>query len=63
MAVESYPNSALNHYRLAYYLNETGDVQKSMHHYRLAKELLNSDDSLDPVLKEDLKNAIEAALR
>ncbi|WP_420321158.1 hypothetical protein [Flagellimonas sp.] len=58
MAVESYPESTLNHYRLGYYLEKNNFTEKSQSHYRQAKNLLDEDNTLSPSLKEDLKAAL-----
>lgn len=58
MAVESYPKSTLNHYRLGYYLEKNNLVEKSQFHYKQAKKLMSQDSSLDQVLKNDLKKIL-----
>ncbi|MCL6266892.1 acyl-CoA thioester hydrolase/BAAT C-terminal domain-containing protein [Flagellimonas myxillae] len=62
MAVESYPNSALNHYRLGYYLDQNDSLVKSNHHYRMASGLLDDDTTLSPSLRTALQQALEEVL-
>lgn len=62
MAVESYPNSALNHYRLAFYLSKNNLDEASQEHYQKARQLLDKDSTLDQSQKADLKSAIAEAL-
>ncbi len=63
MAVESYPNSALNHYRLAYYLEKNDSLQKSQIHYRQANILLDHDSTLDQSEKAYLKKVLLEVLQ
>ncbi|MGX1928310.1 acyl-CoA thioester hydrolase/BAAT C-terminal domain-containing protein [Flagellimonas sp. 2504JD4-2] len=63
MAVESHPESTLNHYRLGYYLEKNNFIEKSQSHYRKAQKLLEQDDSLSPSLKKDLKEALDEAIK
>lgn len=62
MAVESYPNSALNQYRLAYYLDKNNFSKRSQEHYQKARQLLDEDSTLDRSQVADLKNAIAKVL-
>ncbi|WP_222982950.1 acyl-CoA thioester hydrolase/BAAT C-terminal domain-containing protein [Flagellimonas meishanensis] len=61
MAVESYPESALNHYRLGYYFEKNNFIEKSQSHYRQAKILLEQDNTLSPPLKKDLEMELTEA--
>ncbi len=58
MAVESYPESTLNHYRLGYYLEKNSFDQRSQLHYQQAQKLIDQDQSLDQTLKSDLKEVL-----
>ncbi|WP_420603261.1 hypothetical protein [Flagellimonas sp.] len=62
MAVESYPKSSLNHYRLGYYLEKNNLKERSQSHYKQAKKLIDQDNTLGPSLREDLKNALAEAI-
>ncbi|TMU54840.1 acyl-CoA thioester hydrolase/BAAT C-terminal domain-containing protein [Flagellimonas algicola] len=63
MAVESYPNSALNHYRLAYYLEQNKKPTKAREYYQKADILIPLDTSLSPSLKLDLQQALDEVLK
>lgn len=63
MAVESYPNSPLNYYRLAFYLDKNKLHKASQEAYEKASQLLNEDSTLDQSQVADLKNAIAEALK
>lgn len=63
MAVESYPNSALNHYRLAFYLNKNEMHVASLEHYQKAKQMMVYDNTLSPSQRASLKSAIAEALQ
>lgn len=62
MAIESYPNSALNHYRLAFYMSKNNLDKASKEHYQKARQLLDEDSTLTHLQKADLTNAIAKAL-
>lgn len=62
MAVESYPNSALNQYRLAFYQNKNNFYGASQQSYQKAKQLLDKDSTLAKSQRVDLKKAIVEAL-
>lgn len=62
MAVESYPKSVLNNYRLAFYLSKNNLDKASLEHYQKAKQLLDKDNTLTHLQKADLTTAIAKAL-
>ncbi|PWL39638.1 hypothetical protein DKG77_02060 [Flagellimonas aquimarina] len=63
MAVKSYPNSALNNYRLAFYLDKNNADKASHSYYLKASQLLDKDSTLTQSQVADLKNAIVQALQ
>lgn len=62
MAVESFPNSVLNNYYLAYYLNKTGNINAAKKYFSISKKLLETDNNIDIGLKNKLKKAIASFL-
>nr|WP_299382560.1 hypothetical protein [Allomuricauda sp.] len=63
MAVESYPNSALTHYRYGYYLERNIKMDKSRQHYQKAHILLPDDPNMGTSEKRELRQVLEEALK
>ncbi|WP_190810634.1 acyl-CoA thioester hydrolase/BAAT C-terminal domain-containing protein [Flagellimonas sp. S3867] len=63
MAVESYPESTLNHYRLGYYLEKNNLIERSQTHYKQAKKLIDQDNTINSSLKNDLESALNEVIK
>jgi hypothetical protein len=63
LAVESFPNDALSNYYLAYYLDKTGNNNLARAYYAKAMKLLETDTQIGGERKNELKKAIDSALK
>ena len=63
LAVESYPNLAVNNYRLAYYLKKNKLDKSALEYYHKTLELLPQDSTLTQAQKRTLEEYIAEDLQ